>query len=121
MTHSPALENCVTIYAHGLPPVPAKCVSRIEAGEHIVVTELLLDRLGTTRPPAIVDPVKTGRQRRRALSGADIIRNPGIGPVFCNLHGSTLQKAASSYSGYQTPIAKSSLEYQENDWMGYVH
>ena len=65
---SPAPENCVTIDV-GLPPVPTKLVSRIEAGEYLDITELLPDRLGITRSPAINDPAKTGRQRRRGLSG----------------------------------------------------
>ena len=68
MTSSSAPENCVTI-GTGLPPVPDKLVSRIEAREYIDMTELLPDQLGTTRSPAIDDPVKTRRQQRRALSG----------------------------------------------------
>ena len=43
----PAPDDCVTIGA-GLPPVPAKVVSRTGAGEYINMTELLPDRLGTT-------------------------------------------------------------------------
>ena len=42
----PALDDCVTIVAV-LPPVPAKLVSRIEAGEYKDMTELLPDLLGT--------------------------------------------------------------------------
>ena len=57
----PALDNCVTIGA-GLPPVPAKFVSRIEAGEYIDMTELLPDRLGTLKSPVNDDSFKAGRQ-----------------------------------------------------------
>ena len=63
-----APDDCVTIGA-GLPPVPAKLVSRIGAGEHNDMTELLPDRLGTTRSPANDDSVRAGYQRRRVLSG----------------------------------------------------
>ena len=45
-----APDKCITIGA-GLPPVPAKLVSRIEAEKYIDMTELLPDRLGTRRSP----------------------------------------------------------------------
>ena len=45
-----APDEYVTIGA-GLPPVPTKLVSRIEAEEYIDMTELLPDQLGTTRSP----------------------------------------------------------------------
>ena len=36
----------------GLPPIPSKLVSKIEAGEFVDMAELLPDRLGVARNPS---------------------------------------------------------------------
>ena len=36
----------------GLPPIPAKLVSKIEAGEFVDMAELLPDRFGNSQKPA---------------------------------------------------------------------
>jgi len=72
LLHEPAVNNpldvtpsddCMTIGA-GLPPVPSKLVSRIEAGEYIDMAELLPDRLGVARSPGTEESAKVIRKRR---------------------------------------------------------
>ena len=89
----PAPDECVTI-GIGMSPVPAKLVSRIQAGEYINMTELLSDRLGTTRSPTNDDSVSW------TLVKEGIIRNLGMGPVYCNLHGCMLSESPSSHSRF---------------------
>ena len=91
----PAPDDCVTIGA-GLPPVPAKLVSRKEAGEYIDMTELLPGRLGITRSPANEDSVRAVCQQRRALSGI-------LEWIQCSatyVHCSMLLESSSLYSRF---------------------
>jgi len=76
LLHEPAVNNlldvtssndCMTIVA-GLPPVPSKLVSRIEAGEYIDMAELLPDRFGVARSPGTEESAKVIRKRRTALN-----------------------------------------------------
>ena len=53
----------------GLPPVPAKLVSKIEAGEYVDMTELLPDRLGICKSTSTDNSFKGSRQKKKALSG----------------------------------------------------
>ena len=45
----PSRGNSAILLGAGLPPIPEKLVSRIEAGEFIEMAELLPDRLDPTR------------------------------------------------------------------------
>ena len=45
----PPRVNSAVLLGAGLPPIPTKLVSRIEAGEFIEMAELLPDRLDPTR------------------------------------------------------------------------
>ena len=112
----PALDDCVTIGA-GLPPIPAKLVSRIEAGEYIDMTELLPDQLGTIRSPANDDSVRAGRQRRRALSG--ILEWVQCFATYMAVYCRNQPHRIQDLLGYQTLIIEASLEYQGDGWLGY--
>ena len=81
------------------------------------MTELLLDRLGTTRSPAIDDPAKTGRQRRRALSG--ILEWVQCFTTYMAVCCRKQPHQIHDLIGYQTLIVEASLEYQGDGWMGY--
>ena len=108
--------DSVTIGA-GLPPIPAKLVSRIEAGKYINMTELLPDKLGILRTAASDDSFKTTRPRRKALSGIlEWIQSFAIYmAVVCRKQPHRIQDLL----GYQTLIVEASLEYQGDSWVGY--
>ena len=57
-------SNTVALGA-GLPPVPSRLVTRIEAGEFIDMGELLPDRVGITRP----DDTGKAPTKHRTVSG----------------------------------------------------
>ena len=101
----------------GLPPVPAKLVSKIEAGEYVDMTELLPDRLGICKSTATDDSFKGSRQKKKALSGIlEWVQCFGIYmAVVCRRKPHRIQDLI----GYQTLIIEASLEYQGDSWIGY--
>ena len=52
----------------GIPPVPEKMISRIEAGEYIEMVELLPDRLGSAGMMAGEDQTRVPRSRHKAVT-----------------------------------------------------
>jgi len=68
-TLAPALPtprpHTATLLGAGLPPIPAKIVSRIEAGEFIEMAVLLPERLDPTRTLFINEPEPSKTHKRR--------------------------------------------------------
>ena len=52
----------------GLPPVPKKLVTRIQAGEYIDMAELLPDRLGISAGPVAKDDKQSSKPKRRQVT-----------------------------------------------------
>ena len=109
-------DGCVMIGA-GLPPVPAKLVSKIEAGDYVDMTELLPDRLGICKSTSTDDSFKRSRQKRRLyLVFWKWVQCYGIYmAVVCQKEPHRIQDLL----GYQTLIIEASLEYQGDSWIGY--
>lgn len=76
LLHNPAINNysdtanlndCISIGV-GLPPISAKLVSKIEAGEYIDMAELIPDRLGVARSFSNEESGKVAKQKRRIVA-----------------------------------------------------
>ena len=52
----------------GLPPVPARLVTRIEAGEFIDMSELSPDKLGLAKSALNDDQAKPSKPQRRTVT-----------------------------------------------------
>ena len=116
-TTSPSCPGWLCYHRAGLPPVPAKIVSRIEAGEYIDMTELLPDHLVTLKSPVNDDSFKAGRQRRRALSG--ILEWVQCFTTYMAVCCQKQPHRIQDLLGCQTLIVEASLEYQGDGWLGY--
>ena len=99
----------------GLPPVPVKLVSKIEAGEYVDMTELLPDRLGICKSTSTDDSFKGSRRKKKALSGIlEWVQCFGIYmAVVFQRESHRIQDLLG------TLIIEASLEYQGDGWIGY--
>ena len=75
----------------GLPPVPAKLVDGIEAGEFVDMAELLPDKLGFSKTTLNNDQARPSKPRRRTVTNR-------VDTVFCYIHGSGLQEATRAHA-----------------------
>ena len=110
-------DDCISIGA-GLPPVPSKLVSKIEAGEFIDMAELLPDRLGVAR--AVGNEESAGRvakQKRRVVS--NIMEWVQCFGVYLAVISRKQPLRIPDLLGYQTLIIEAYLEYEGDGWMGY--
>ena len=98
--------NTVALEA-GLPPVPSKLVTRIEAGEFIDMGELLPDHVGISRPN---DSGKALTERREWI-------------MCFNVYMAVIsRKQAGRISGllvYETLIIEAHMEYSGDAWLDY--
>ena len=125
LLHEPAINNysdtanlndCVSVGA-GLPPVPAKLVSKIEAGEFIDMGELIPDRLGVARSFSNEEAGKVAKQKRRVV--ASIMEWVQCFGIYIAVISRKQPHRVPDLLGYQTLIIEAYLEYQGDGWMAY--
>jgi len=97
-TLAPALPtprpHIVTLLGAGLPPIPAKIVSRIEAGEFIEMAELLPERLDPTRSLFIDEP-EASKTHKRHKTVTSILEW-----TQCHIYRNTLQEIPREIARY---------------------
>ena len=101
----------------GLPPVPKKLVTRIQAGEYVDMSELLPDRLGISAGPVAKDDKQSNKPKRRQVTNIlEWIQCFGIYTAVLNLkHPDRIQDLL----GYQALIVEACTEYNCEAWLGY--
>ena len=78
----------------GLPPVPAKLVARIEAGEFVDMAELLPNKLGFSKTTLNDDQARPSKSRRRTV--INILEWTQCFATY--VHGSGLQEATRAHA-----------------------
>jgi len=85
--------HIATLLGAGLPPIPAKIVSRIEAGEFIEMADLLPERLDPTRSLFIDEPEPSKTHKRRKTVTK-------ILAVLCHIYRNILQEIPREIARY---------------------
>ena len=114
----PPRRSSAILLGAGLPPIPAKLVSRIEAGEFIEMAELLPDRLDPTRALFIdeSDQQKTHRRRKPVTNILEWAQCFAIyTAVLCRKYPQKLPDMLS----YLILIVQTHMEYEGDAWLGY--
>lgn len=111
------LKPTIMMIGAGLPSVPHKLVSRIQAGEYVDMVKLLSDRLGINAEPPLERDKEEKKPKRRQVSNIlEWIQCFSIYMVVC------AQKDTDKIQdmlGYQTLIVEARMEYEGDGWLGY--
>lgn len=108
----------VTLLGSGLPPIPAKLISRIEAGEFIKMAELLPERLNPTRTLFTDEPEPQKTQNRRKLVTNILEWTQYFAmytAIFCKKYPDKLSEILS----YLILIIQTHMQYEGDAWLGY--
>ena len=104
----------------GLPPVPRKLVTRIQAGEFVDMAELLPDCMGITSTPSFLSdkdekqPFKT--KRRQVTNITEWVQCYSI---YVAVLTSKYTDKIQDLMGYQALIIEACMEYGSKAWLGY--
>ena len=101
----------------GLPPVPEKITSRIEAGEFIEMAELLPDRLGTAGMRAGDDQTKSVKTKRRLVT--NIVEWVECFAIYIAVLSKKQPQRVPEMLGYLILILEAHTEYAGDGWLGY--
>ena len=114
--HSTTEAPTVLSIGPGLPPVPNKLVTRIQAGEFIDMAELLPDRMGITAPSGKDDKQATKSKRRQVTNILEWIHCYSI---YVAVLTKKYQERIQDLLGYQALIVEACMEYNSEAWLGY--
>ena len=92
------------IIGAGLPPVPGRLVKRIRDGQFIEMGELLPEHLGMATVTFEVSNILEWLQFFR---------------LYIAIISQSQPERVPNLQGYQTLIIQTSMEYNDNRWMGY--
>ena len=107
------------ILSEGLPPVPAKIVTRILRGEFIDMAELLRDNLEAQRRGALQDaPSSTGVSRSRR-EVPDLLSWVQCFSIYTAVMASAFPERVHKLLAYQTLIIREARRYGGKGWLAY--
>ena len=101
----------------GLPPIPAKLVSKIEAGEFVDMVELLPDRFGIAKSRPGDESARPSKHKQRTVT--TILEWIQCFSIYLAVIAKKQPQRIPDLLAYQTLIIESQLEYQSDAWMGY--
>ena len=101
----------------GLPPVPAKLVSRIEAGEFVDMAELLPDKLGFSKTTLNDDQVRPSKPRCRTVT--NILEWAQCFATYMAVVCKKQPERMPDLLGYMILIIEANMEYDGEAWLGY--
>ena len=101
----------------GIPPVPEKMVSRIEAGEFIEMAELLPDRLGSVGITVGEDQARVLRPRRKAVT--NIFEWVECFAIYVAVLSRSQPQRVPEMLGYLILILEAHMEHAGDGWIGY--
>ena len=120
---SPATQSTaeVVTLGAGLPPVPKKLVSRIQAGEFIDMSELLPDRLSATSPPfAKGDSSEAkGQAKPSRRQVANVLEWLQCYSIYVAVVTEKKPDKIKDLLGYQALIIQAKMENEGDAWLGY--
>ena len=101
----------------GIPPVPEKMISSIEAGEYIEMAELLPDRLGSAGMMAGEDQTRIPRSRRKAVT--NIFEWVECFAIYVAVLSRSRPQRVPEMLGYLILILEAHMEHGGDGWIGY--
>ena len=101
----------------GIPPVPEKMISRIEAGEYIEMAELLPDHLGSAGMTAEEDQTRVPRSRRKAVT--NIFEWVECFAIYVAVLSRSRPQRVPEMLGYLILILEAHMEHGGDGWIGY--
>ena len=101
----------------GLPPVPAKLVARIEAGEFVDMAELLPDKLGFSKTTLNDDQARPSKPRRRRVT--NILEWTQCFAIYMAVVCKKQPERMPDLLGYMILIIEANMEYDGEAWLGY--
>ena len=101
----------------GIPPVPEKMISRIEAGEYIEMAELLPDRLGSAGMTSGEDQTRVSRSRRKAVT--NIFEWVECFAIYVAVLSRSQPQRVPEMLGYLILILEAHMEHGGDGWIGY--
>ena len=110
---TPPTSSHSKVLGAGLPPVPAKLVTKIESGAFIEMADLLSEQLGTY---AYDEESKT---RTKKPSVTNILEWLQCFAVYVAVRGQKQPDRIRDFMGYQALIIDAYMEYKSDCWMGY--
>ena len=116
-TSSLYLSNIRSSIGAGLPPVPEKLVSRIEAGEFIEMAELLPDHMGTAGMRTGDDQSRVLRSRRKVVT--NILEWVECFAIYIAVISRKQPHRVPEMLGYLILILEAQMEYVGDGWLGY--
>ena len=111
-TNTP-ITTCISILGAGLPPVPAKLVSKIESGAFIEMADLLPEQLGTYYSD------EEPKARTKKPSVTNIMEWLQCFAVYVAVRCQKQPERIRDIMGYQALIIDAYMEYKGDCWMGY--
>ena len=111
------LSSTRSSIAAGLPPVPKKLVSIIEAGEFIEMAELLPDRMGTAGTRTGKDQSRVSRPRRKVVT--NILEWVERFAIYVAVVSRKQPQRVPEMLGYLILILDAHMEYAGDGWLGY--
>ena len=103
----------------GLPPVSARMVTRIEAGEFIDMAELSLDKLGLTKRTLNDDQAEPSKPRHRTVT--NILEWTQCFTPYMAVICRKQPERMPDMLGYLILIIEANMEYEGEAWPGYDH
>ena len=116
VVHIPKEVASVTIGA-GIPPIPAKLVQRIEAGNFIEMGELLPERLQITNTNTDVEGTISSKAKYKPVT--NIIDWTQCFGLYVAVLSRSQPERVADLLGYQTLIIQAYREYDGDCWLGY--
>ena len=101
----------------GLPPVPAKLVVRIEAGEFVDMAKLLPDKLGFSKTTLNDDQARPSKPRRRTVT--NILEWTQCFATYMAVVCKKQPERKPDLLGYMILIIEANMEYDGEAWLGY--
>ena len=101
----------------GLPPIPAKLVTRIAAGEFIDMAKLLPDKLGLSKCTSSDDQAKPNKARRRTVT--NILEWMQCFATYMTVDSKKQPEWMPDILGYFILIIEANMEYGGEAWLGY--
>ena len=111
------ITDCQVMIGAGLPPIPAKLVSKIEAGEFVDMAELLPDRFGIAKSRPGDESAQPSKHKQRTVT--TILKWIQCFSIYLAVIAKKQPQRIPDLLAYQTLIIESQLEYQGDAWMGY--
>lgn len=112
------LPGAVLSIGAGLPPVPQKLVTRIQAGEFVDMAELLPDHLGVNAAP-IVTGDKEEKQKGKRRQVNNILEWLQCYSIYMAVVAAKDPQKLPDRLGYQVLIIEARMEYEGDGWLGY--